>query len=186
MTSKHKTNSFLLFEQERQHGNPRVATLAKHLIEIRKKNIAASLSDFEGSAHKLEYVKTLSGVDFINDSRSTNITSVWYSIINMTKPTTWIMNIDNMEPLTEDLRQAVREKVKCVVIQGVYNTEIYEYFASLGVKVLVEMNLEDAVRVAFYASSPGDVILFSPGVTGNAQFTYRERGDKFKGAVGQL
>lgn len=186
MTSRRKTNSFLLFEQERQHGNPRVATLTNHLIAIRKKNIAASLSDFEGSAHKLEHVKTLSGVDFIDDSRSTNITSVWYSMVSMTKPTTWIMNIDHVELLTEDLRQAVSEKVKCIVIQGVYNTGIYEYFAGLGMKTLVEMSLEDAVRAAFYASVPGDAILFSPGVNGNAQFTYRERGDRFKMAVGQL
>ena len=76
-----------MFEQERDNSNPMVATLSQHLINIRKKNLAASLSDFEGSAHKLELVKSLNNIDFIDDSRSTNINSVWYSLQRMKKPT---------------------------------------------------------------------------------------------------
>lgn len=181
-----KSNSFHLFEQEKERTNPMVATLTDHLINIRKKNIAASLSDFEGSAHKLEIIKQLSGVTFIDDSRSTNINSVWFAISSMTKPTTWIMSMDDINNITEDLANIVQEKVKCIVIQGVYNTNIYNYFASMNKEVLVEMSLEDAVSKAFYACTPGDVVLFSPGVTGNAMQTYRERGDKFQEAVAQL
>lgn len=181
-----KSNSFHLFEQEKEHANPMVASLTEHLINIRKKNIAASLSDFEGSAHKLENVKQLRGVTFIDDSRSTNLNSVWFALNSMTKPTVWITNIDHVENITEDLVQAVREKVKSIVIQGVYNTEVYEYFSSLNNNIQVEMTLEDAVSSAFYSCKPGDVVLFSPGVTGNASQTYRERGDKFQEAVAQL
>lgn len=186
MASKQKSNSFKLFEMEKQHANPRVATLANRLVELRKKNLAASLSDFEGSAHKLEHVKTLSDVEFIDDARSTNITSVWFSLSNMSKPTVWIMNVDNVDGLTDDLMEVVREKVRCVVLQGVYSTAVYEFFASADVEVLVEMTIEDAVREAFYASRPGDAILYAPGAVSTGQYTYRDRGDKFKRAVGEL
>ncbi len=181
-----KSNNFTLFEQEREKANPMVANLASRLVNIRKKNIAASLSDFEGSDHKLEYVKTLKNIDFIDDSRSTNVTSVWYALQSMTKPTVWISCIDKVENITEDLQHQIFEKVKCVVLQGVYNTEVEAYFKSLGVPVFSQMNIEDAVSQAFYVCDAGYVVLFSPGVTGTAQMTYRERGDKFKEAVGQL
>ncbi len=181
-----KTNSFSLFEQEQERANPMVASITSHLVSIRKKNIAASLSDFEGSAHKLEHVKTLNGIEFINDARSTNITSVWFALQNMTKPVVWIMNIDDTEKVTDDLVDTIREKVKCIVMQGVYNTEGYNFFASLDIPVFVEMNMEDAVRQAYYAGDNGYAVLFSPGVNGNAQMTYRERGNRFKSAVGQL
>lgn len=181
-----KTNNFTLFEQERETANPMVATLASRLVNIRKKNIAASLSDFEGSSHKLERVKTINNISFIDDSRSTNITAVWYALQSMTKPTVWITNLDNVENFTEDLEKLIGEKVKAIVLQGVYNTEVYGYLTSFGIPVYVEMNIEDAVRQAYYACDSNYAVLFSPGVNGTAQQTYRERGDKFQEAVGQL
>lgn len=181
-----RSNNFSLFEQERERANPMVANLTNHLVNIRKKNIAASLSDFEGSAHKLEYVKSIKNVDFIDDSRSTNVTSVWYALQSMTKPTIWITSIDKVALINEDLEKQILEKVKAIVLQGVYNTETKEYFRSLNIPVHSLMNIEDAVSQAFYASESGYVVLFSPGVNGTAQMTYRERGDKFKESVGQL
>lgn len=182
----HKTNNFSLFEKEREKANPMVATLASRLVNIRKKNIAASLSDFEGSSHKLERVKTLKDIDFIDDSRSTNPNSVWYALQSMTKPTVWITGIDEVEKLTSDLMEQISAHVKAVVLQGVYNTDLYDFLAQLDIPVFVEMNLEDAVRQAFYACDRNYAVLFSPGVNGTAQMTYRERGDKFQAAVGQL
>ncbi len=181
-----KTNNFSLFEREREYANPMVAAITSNLVNIRKKNIAASLSDFEGSAHKLEHVKSLNNIDFIDDSSSVNPTAVWFALQSMTKPTVWITNIASVERITDDLIESVQEKVKAIVMQGVYNTEVYERFASLGLPVFVEMNLEDAVRQAFYACDGGYAVLFSPGVNGTAQETYRERGDKFQDAVAQL
>ncbi len=181
-----KSNNFRLFEQERERANPMVATLSSRLVDIRKKNIAASLSDFEGSAHKLEFVKSLKDIDFIDDSRSTNITSVWYALQSMTKPTVWITNINNPDSVTEDLIEQIHNRVKAIVLQGVYSTRAMEFFQELEVPVFMEMNIEDAVRQGFYACDPGYVVLFSPGVNGTPQMTYRERGDKFKEAVGQL
>ena len=109
---------------------------------IRKKNIAASLSDFEGSAHKLEHVKTLNSIDFIDDSRSVNANSVWFALQNMTKPTVWITNISSVDRITDDLMDAIQAIVKAIVMLGVYSTEVYEFFASLGLPVFVEIEYQ--------------------------------------------
>jgi len=91
-----------------------------------------------------------------------------------------------VDKITDDLMETISDKVKAIVIQGVYNTDVYERFASLEIPVFVEMGMEDAVRQAFYACDNGYVVLFSPGEKNSAQDTYRERGDKFQEAVGQL
>ena len=149
-----KNNSFRLFEQARETSNPRVGTLSEQLIRLRQKNIAESLSDFEGSAHK--------------------------------QPTVWITNIDNPEFVTEDILNEVRRNVKEVVLQGVYNIDVYQKIAEIGVPVMMTMSMEDAVNHAFYACQKGDTILYAPGIRGNGQVTYRERGEKFKASVAQL
>ena len=181
-----KTNNFNLFEKEREYANPMVASITDHLVNLRKKNIAASLSDFEGSAHKLEHVKTLRRVDFIDDARSVNANSVWFALQSMTKPTIWINNISSPDRITDDVMDLVQEKVKAIVLQGVYNTDVYDRFSSLGIPVFVEMNLEDAVSQAFYAAEGGYAVLYSPGEKSLSQDSYRERGEKFQEAVGQL
>jgi UDP-N-acetylmuramoylalanine--D-glutamate ligase len=181
-----KTNSFRLFEQAKETYNPRVGTLSEHLIRLRQKNIAESLSDFEGSAHKLERVKSFSGVEFIDDARSTTANAVWYSLQSMTRPTVWITNIDTPEVLTDDILEEVRKKVKEVVLQGVYNVDVYQKIAETGVPVMMTMSMEDAVNHAFYSCERGDVVLYAPGIHGSGQVTYRERGERFKASVAQL
>lgn len=184
----HKTNNFKAFEADRERSNPMVASLASHLVEIRKKNIARSLSDYQGSAHSQELVKCLSGIDFVDDARSTNVTSVWFALENMTKPCVWINNINNPEDITEDLLKIISQKVKVIVMQGVYNTQVFERFAEANpdIRIFAEMNMEDAVRQAFYACEKNYVVLYSPGVHGMANQSYRERGEKFQDAVAQL
>ena len=81
----------------------------------------------------------------------------------------------------------IEEKVGTIVLHGVYNTAIMEFFTGLGKQVLFSMNMEEAVRTAFYNSNPGNVVLFSPGVPCHNDYpSYRERGDKFKEAIAQL
>jgi UDP-N-acetylmuramoylalanine--D-glutamate ligase len=181
-----KNNSFRLFEQARETSNPRVGTLSEQLIRLRQKNIAESLSDFEGSAHKLEHIKSFSGVDFVDDARSNTSNAVWFSLKSMTKPTVWITNIDTPELLTDDILTEVKEKVKEVVLQGVYSLDVYQKIAELGIPVMMTMSMEDAVNHAFYACQKGDLVLYAPGIHGTGQITYRERGDRFKAAVAQL
>jgi len=181
-----KTNSFRLFEQAKETSNPRVGTLSEQLIRLRQKNIAESLSDFEGSAHKLENIKSFAGVEFIDDARSTTSNAVWYSLQSMTKPTVWITNIDNPELISDDILSEIRQKVKEVVLQGVYNIDVYQKIAEMGIPVMMTMSMDDAVNHAFYSCQKGDVVLYAPGVHGNSQLTYRERGERFKASVAQL
>jgi UDP-N-acetylmuramoylalanine--D-glutamate ligase len=170
-----------------QTARDRAATLSQNLIRLRNESLQESLSDFENSEHKLEFVKTIESVAFINDSRATNANAVWFAMENMPEPITWITNMNSVDLITEDLKQIIQEKVKIIVIQGVYNSALEDFFKSMNKDVYVVMNLEDAVRTAFYASSSDETILFSPGVVSVGMYrTYRERGEKFKEAVAQL
>jgi UDP-N-acetylmuramoylalanine--D-glutamate ligase len=170
-----------------QAPRDRAATLSQNLIRLRNESLQELLSDFENSEHKLEVVKTIEGVHFINDSRATNANAVWFALQNMTRPVIWIANMNDVETITEDLKQLIREKVKIVVIQGVYNTALEDFFKKMNKDVYTVIDLEDAVRTAFYAGSSDETVLFSPGVvSGGVYRTYRERGEKFKEAVAQL
>ncbi len=184
--AKEKKNLYDLYNNS-QESNSMMAALANKMIAARSKGIQTILSDFEGSEHKLEYVKTIEGVDFINDSRSTNPNAVWFALESMTKPTHWIMNMDNQEEINDDLLKLIDTKVKNIIIQGVYNSTILNFFTGLKKNVFFSMNLEEAVRTAFYAAERGETILFSPGTKSSGLYpTYRERGNKFKNAVAQL
>ena len=182
----HKSNSFKAFEAERERSNPMVATLASRLVDIRKRNIAECLSDIEGSAHKLELVKTFNGIDFIDDAHANNVNAVWLSLDNMTKPCIWINQINDPDLITDELKKIMSEKVKAVILQSVYNREVYVRFAETGIPIFTEMNMEDAVRQAFYACEKNYAVLYSPGVKGPNQMTIREMGAKFQAAVAQL
>lgn len=163
------------------------AALAGKLLKARNESLNESMSDFEGSANHLEKVKTINGIEFINDSRSTSVNAAWFALESMTKSTTWIMSINERESISETLIDIIMEKVKRVIILGVFNPEIYELMEDLGKPVDFSANLEEAVRTAFYASNSGDAVLFAPGTTSFGMYrTYRERGEKFVEAVAQL
>ncbi|MBR4134897.1 MAG: hypothetical protein IKU03_00580 [Bacteroidales bacterium] len=180
--ANNKTNNFKIFELEQEFNNPMVASVNERLIEIRKRNIAQQLAAFQGCGHKLEQVKTLSGIEFIDDASSTNPDATWFSLQRMNKPTVWITNISNVSNMSDDLLKAVYEKVKFIIIQGVYNSDVYDLMADLEIPYSVEMNMEDAVRQAFYASEKGYTVLYSPCAEGTAE----ERGRNFQNAVAQL
>jgi len=170
-----------------QLARDRAATLSQHLIHLRNESLHELLSDFENTEHKLEFVKTIEGVDFINDSRATNPNAVWFAMKSMHQPIIWITNMNSIALITEDLQQVIQEKVKIIVMQGVYNTALEDFFKQMNKDVYMVMNLEDAVRTAFYAGSSDETVLFSPGTVSEGMYrTYRERGDKFKEAVAQL
>ena len=170
-----------------QFARDRAATLSQNLIRLRSESLQELLSDFENSEHKLEFVKNIDGVDFVNDSRATNANAVWFAMESMYQPIIWITNMNHVEMITDDLQQIIQQKVKIVVIQGVYNTIMEDFFKKMNKDVYMISNLEDAVRTAFYAGSNEETVLFAPGVVSTGMYrTYRERGDQFKKAVAQL
>ena len=165
----------------------RAATLSQNLISLRNNSLQDLLSDFENSEHKLELVKTIEGVDFVNDSRATNANAVWFALESTHQPIIWITNMSSVDLITDDLKKLILEKVKIIVIQGVYSSALEDFFKRMNKDVYAVIDLEDAVRTAFYAGSAEETVLFSPGVASSGKHrTYRERGEKFKEAVAQL
>jgi UDP-N-acetylmuramoylalanine--D-glutamate ligase len=155
-------------------------------MDIRKNKIREAVQTFENLEHRMEPVATVRGVDFINDSKATNVNSTWYALESMTKPTILILGgVDkgNDYDLIKDL---IAEKVKTIVCMGVDNSKIHEAFDGV-VKLMDTGNAEHAVKAAFEAAAPGDVVLLSPACASFDLFkNYEDRGRQFKDAVKNL
>ena len=162
-------------------------SLAAKLLQVRKETIAESLLDFEGVEHRLENVQKVNGVQFINDSKATNVNAVFYALECMETPTIWIVGGVDKGNDYVDLLPLVREKVKAIVCLGLDNQKIKETFGSV-VDILVETaGAEEAVKVANKIAQRGDTVLLSPACASFDLFdSYEDRGNKFKAAVKNL
>ena len=143
--------------------------------------------NFENLEHRMETVSTIRGVEFINDSKATNVNSTWYALESMTKPVILILGgVDkgNDYSLLMDL---VKEKVKAIVCLGTDNTKLHKAFGH-DVEVMVNTSsAEEAVKASFHLASKGDVVLLSPACASFDLFSnYEDRGKKFKEAVREL
>lgn len=156
-------------------------------MDIRKEKIRESLSTFSSLEHRMEYVATVRGVDFINDSKATNVNSVWFALESMERPVILIMGGVDKGNDYDAIRELVREKVKAIVCLGVDNRPIHEAL-SKDMEVMINTdNMKDAVGQAFNLASKGDVVLLSPACASFDLFkNYEERGRSFKDAVREL
>lgn len=166
--------------------NTMAASVAGATMDIRKNKIREAVQTFENLEHRMETVATVRGVEFVNDSKATNVNSTWYALESMTKRTVLILGgIDkgNDYALIEAL---VREKVKAVVCMGVDNSKIVSAFEGK-TRLVSTGSAEHAVRAAFELASPGDVVLLSPACASFDLFkNYEDRGKQFKEAVKNL
>jgi UDP-N-acetylmuramoylalanine--D-glutamate ligase len=167
--------------------NTMAAGIAAATLGIRKDKIREAVTTFSSLEHRMEPVATVRGVEFINDSKATNVNSTWYALESMNKPTVLIMggtDKGNDYTLIEEL---IKEKVKAIVCMGVDNAKIHEAFGSM-VPVMVDTtSAEDAVQKAFALSEKGDVVLLSPACASFDLFkNYEDRGAQFKSAVKDL
>ncbi len=167
--------------------NSMAAGIAGRTMDIRKEKIRESLSTFSSLEHRMEYVATVRGVDFINDSKATNVNSVWFALESMERPVILIMGGVDKGNDYDAIRELVREKVKAIVCLGVDNRPIHEAL-SKDMEVMVNTdNMKDAVGQAFNLASKGDVVLLSPACASFDLFkNYEERGRAFKDAVREL
>lgn len=167
--------------------NTMAAGISAQCLNIRKEKIREAVKTFENIEHRVEYVTTISGVDFINDSKGTNLNSVWFALESMEKPVILIMGgVDkgNDYSFLEDL---VREKVKAIVCLGLDNSKIITAFENIVPIIKDTDNMPAAVRESFLLAKEGDVVLLSPGCSSFDLFkNYMDRGDKFKEAVNAL
>jgi UDP-N-acetylmuramoylalanine--D-glutamate ligase len=163
------------------------ASVATSVVGIRKDRIRDAVSSFETLEHRMEKVATVRGIEFINDSKATNVNSTWYALESMGKPVTLILGgIDkgNDYGLMKDL---VREKVKRIVCMGLDNTKIHEAFSGIVTEMVDVRSAEEAVAKAYSLSQKGDIVLLSPACASFDLFkNYEDRGEQFKKAVKEL
>ena len=163
------------------------STIHSKLVGLRKERIRESLFDFDNEEHRLEYVTTVRGVDFINDSKATNVNAAWFGLESMNRPVVWI--IGNLEKSTAvaQLRDIIRSKVKTIVCLCNDNSVVAEMFSDIIADISVSDSMEEVVQMAYYKAQKGDVVLFSPACASFDMYdNYEARGEAFKRAVAEL
>jgi UDP-N-acetylmuramoylalanine--D-glutamate ligase len=167
--------------------NTMAAGIAAATVGIRKEKIREAIKSFEALEHRMEYVLMVRGVEFINDSKATNVNSTWYALESMDKPTILILGGVDKGNDYSLIRDLVKEKVKAIVCLGVDNRKVHEAFQN-DVPLMVNTgSAEEAVRAAFHFAVKGDVVLLSPACASFDLFkNYEDRGRQFKEAVRDL
>lgn len=167
--------------------NSMAAAIAGKVLNIRKDVIRESLADFQGVEHRLEPVITVCGIDFINDSKATNVNSVWYALECMENEIVWIVGgIDKGNDYSE-LFKVVSKKVKAIVCLGKDNSKIIEAFKDKVATIVETSSMDEAVRSAYYLAKKGETVLLSPACASFDLFkNYEDRGRQFKQAVRNL
>ena len=167
--------------------NTMAAGIASATVGIRKQKIREAIQSFEALEHRMEYVGTIRGVEFINDSKATNVNSTWYALESMDKPTILILGGVDKGNDYDLIRELVKEKVKAIVCMGVDNRKIHEAFQNDVALMVNTGSAEEAVKAAFHFAVKGDTVLLSPACASFDLFkNYEERGRKFKEAVKDL
>ncbi len=163
--------------------NSMASGIAGRVLELKKEIIRESLSDFQNIEHRLEFVAKIHGIDFVNDSKATNINSTWYALESFEHPIIWIVGGVDKGNDYEMLKEMVSEKVKAIVCLGKDNTKIHEAFENI-----VDANsAQEAVNLAYSFGRTGDTVLLSPACASFDLFeNYEDRGHQFKSAVKAL
>jgi UDP-N-acetylmuramoylalanine--D-glutamate ligase len=166
--------------------NTMAACVAGSTMDIRKNKIREAVQTFQSLEHRMEAVLTVRGVEFINDSKATNVNSTWYALESMTRPTVLILGgVDKGNDYTL-IEELVQEKVKAIVCMGIDNKKIHDAFEGK-VNLVDTASAEEAVAAAYQLASPGDAVLLSPACASFDLFkNYEDRGTQFKQAVKNL
>lgn len=180
------TNNLAL-EGKHNIKNAMAASTVAHLLRIRKQTIRESLENFQGVEHRLEHVLKINKVNYINDSKATNVNATYYALESMEAPTVWIVGGEDKGNNYEELFPFVNEKVKAIICLGVDNEKLLQSFSSM-VDIIVETQfMSEAVKIAYKIAQAGDSVLLSPACASFDLFeNYEDRGRQFKDAVRKL
>jgi UDP-N-acetylmuramoylalanine--D-glutamate ligase len=167
--------------------NTMAAGIAAATLGIRKEKIREAVKNFHSLEHRMEFVAMVRGVEFINDSKATNVNSTWFALESMNKPTILVLGGTDKGNDYSLIAELVKEKVKAIICMGVDNKKIIEAFKDI-VPVIVETDsAKKAVNASFKMSGKGDVVLLSPACASFDLFkNYEDRGTQFKDAVKEL
>lgn len=167
--------------------NAMAAAIGARVLEVRNELVREALSDFQNVEHRLEHAGMVNGVEFINDSKATNVNSVWYALECMTKPVIWVAGGQDKGNDYRTLLPLVKQKVKAIVCLGTDNSKLHEAFGALGLPMVDTGSAAEAVQAAYALSNPGDAVLLSPACASFDLFeNYEDRGRRFKAAVRAL
>jgi UDP-N-acetylmuramoylalanine--D-glutamate ligase len=177
----------LALEGKHNIKNAMAASTAAHLLKIRKQTIRECLENFQGVEHRLEHVLKINKVQYINDSKATNVNSTYYALESMDAPTVWIVGGVDKGNNYEELFPFVNEKVKAIICLGVDNEKLFNTFGNM-VDIIVETQfMSEAVKIAYKIAEAGDNVLLSPACASFDLFeNYEDRGRQFKNAVRNL
>ena len=167
--------------------NSMAAGISARLLDIRKEDIRKALSNFESVEHRLEPVATVRGVQFINDSKATNVNSCWYALESMKTKVVLILGGKDKGNDYSEIEQLVKEKVSAIVCMGVDNTNLHAFFDDKVASICDAGSMKEAVDKAFAAAKPGETVLLSPCCASFDLFkSYEDRGCQFKDCVKAL
>lgn len=167
--------------------NSMAAGIAARVIDIKNEVIRESFADFESVEHRLEKVNTVHGIEFINDSKATNVNSTWYALESMEKPVIWIVGGVDKGNDYAMLRDLVKDKVKIIICLGTDNKKIHKAFSDIVPDIIDTNSAAEAVRVSYSKGKKGDVVLLSPACASFDLFkNFEDRGRQFKNAVRSL
>lgn len=167
--------------------NSMAAGISANLAGIRKEDIRHALGTFQGVEHRLEHVCRVRGVEYINDSKATNVNSCWYALQSMTTPTVLILGGKDKGNDYSEIKELVSQKCKGLIYMGLHNEKLHDFFDGMGLPVADVQSMKDAVAAAYRMTEPGDTVLLSPCCASFDLFTsYEDRGRQFKECVRNL
>ena len=163
------------------------AGIASRVLDIRKDTIRECLAEFQGVEHRLEPVIQVHGIEFINDSKATNVNSTWYALETVKNEIVWIAGGVDKGNEYSMLFPLVKDKVSAIVCLGKDNSKIHDAFGDIVDTIVDAEDMSEAVRMAYYLSSKGTQVLLSPACASFDLFeNYEDRGRQFKECVRQL
>ena len=167
--------------------NSMAAGLAAQILNIHNDVIRESLQQFAGVDHRLQYVATVRGVRYINDSKATNVNSCWYALESMTTPTVLVLGGTDKGNDYSEIDELVKTKCHTLVFMGKDNSKLIQHFEPMGITYISTDNLQDAVQAAYHSANDGDTVLLSPCCASFDLFkNYEDRGEQFMQAVRSL
>jgi UDP-N-acetylmuramoylalanine--D-glutamate ligase len=167
--------------------NSMAAGIASMIFEIRNEQLRESLSSFTGVEHRLEHFLKVHGIEFVNDSKATNVNSTWYALESIRKPIVWIAGGVDKGNDYSMLKTLAKEKVKALVCLGKDNNKLHEAFKGVVKNIVDASSMDEAVKTAYYLARNGDTVLLSPACASFDLFeNYEDRGNQFKQRVRNL
>ena len=186
-TTIHMPNTKIALQGEHNAKNAMAAATVAKLLKIRKQTIRESLEDFQGVEHRLEKVLKINNVQYINDSKATNINATYYALDSMSENTIWIVGGVDKGNNYQELIGLVNEKVKAIICLGVDNEKIKNSFSNCVDTILETSSMQEAVNAAYAIAEKGNTVLLSPACASFDLFeNYEDRGRQFKEAVRNL